>query len=146
MSIWRSSPVGTLPSVARNRRRPAHGSNVVLQTGPAETFAGLVDVHLDILGLNRTERDLLRFEVIQKTVEPRIDGERRWTPRIRELHANDSHTPGSESLARTLPLFRFDSNDQAGGGEISLQCPHGSGIRREDLDEITPAIVERRVG
>src|SRR5260370_28551114 len=44
------------------------------------------------------------------------------------------------------PRISSASNDHAGGRKIAFPCPNSSRVSREDLDEIMPASVERRVG
>lgn len=122
------------------------GCDVVLQTGSAETLASLVDVCLHVLGLDGTERDLLRLKVLQKALRCEsmvADGRgcesTNLTQVIRILVAQDRQ--GGRPCG-----FSSAGSDHAGSDEISLQRPHGTCVRREDLDQATPAIVERRVG
>jgi len=144
VSIWRSSPAGTLPSMVRKRRNPRSAATLVLETCAAQAPAGLGDVGFNITGSDTPHGVACFFRVLEETL--------RGTPAAGNGGGSESayfaqvirilfaQTRGQRSCCRLSAI-----HDQTSGGQISLKCVHGSCTARIELHESLPAIVESRV-
>jgi hypothetical protein len=112
---------GSPPICCEKAEEATQGSDVVLQTGPAEPLAGFIDVCLHVLGPDRTEGNLFRLKVIQKALGrvPMVADGRGcesadFTQVFRILLAQN-HRSGPFRCSRSV------STDYSGGREISCQ-------------------------